>query len=76
MSKKKNKKKKEEKKAKKDADSKSGVIDQRAKEAMSIRPPEENPFFMDNEKKIERWRPAWRTDWTTLKENNNRANRR
>lgn len=72
---KKKKKKKKEKKVPKESAGASARIDARAKEAMAIDPPDENPHFMNNEKKIDRFRPVWKKSRVSRKEANNRANR-
>ncbi len=60
----KKKKKKGEKKAKQKDTS---AIDERAKKAMALTPPEENPFKMDNENKIDRFRYIYKTDRRSIK---------
>ncbi|MBI4738826.1 hypothetical protein HY772_04655 [Candidatus Woesearchaeota archaeon] len=65
-------KKKEEKKAKV---KKSSTVDERAKYAMNIQPPDENLFKMDNEKTIGQFRFAYKTDWNPIK-TQNRLSRR
>ena len=52
-----------EKKVKKN----TAAIDERFKKALAIQPPEDNPFKMENEAKIDRWRPLYSTDWRTIK---------
>ena len=72
MSGKKKKKKKGEKKPKQ---KNTAAIDERFKKAMALQPPDENPFKMDNENKIDRFRPAHRTDRDTLKTHNRKLAR-
>jgi len=55
-------------KEKKPKQKNTAAIDERFKKAMSIKPPDENPFKMDNENKIDRFRYLHRTDRKTLKE--------
>ncbi len=67
------KKKKEKKpKIKKHA---SGV-EERIKSINNIKLPDENPFKKENELKLERWRPAFRTDRTTYKEKSRLSKRK
>ncbi|MBW2965262.1 hypothetical protein KY363_07430 [Candidatus Woesearchaeota archaeon] len=60
----KNKKDKGEKKTKQ---KNTAAIDERFKKALAIQPPDENPFKMDNENKIDRFRYSWKTDWRSIK---------
>jgi hypothetical protein len=60
-------KKKEEKKAKV---KKSSTVDERAKYAMQIQPPDDNSFKMENEKTIGGFRFAYKTDWNPIKMQN------
>ncbi|MFH1064673.1 MAG: hypothetical protein V1729_06325 [Candidatus Woesearchaeota archaeon] len=59
------KKNKTEKKAKQ---KNTAAIDERFKKALAIQPPDDNPFKMDNEDKIDRWRPAFRNQFKSVKE--------
>ncbi len=61
----KKKKNKGEKKAKQ---KNTAAIDERFKKAMAIQPPDENPFKMDNENKIDRFRYTYKTDRRSVKE--------
>ncbi len=61
MSKKKTKEKKPQQKN-------TAAIEERFKKAMAIQPPDENPYKMDNENKIDRFRYLHRTDRSSLKE--------
>jgi hypothetical protein len=60
---KKDKEKKESKKQKN-----SAAVDERFKKALAIQPPEDNPYKMENEAKIDRFRYLYRTDWSSFKE--------
>lgn len=65
MGKKKKKKKKGEKKGKqKDTQ----AIEERYKKAISLTPPDDNPFKQENENKIDRFRPVHRNDRKSIKE--------
>ena len=64
MSKKSKKKKKEKKPKQKNTQ----AIEERYKKAMAMTPPDENPFKMENENKIDRFRYLHRTDRKTVKE--------
>jgi len=46
----------------------SAAIDERFKKAMAIQPPDDNPFKMENEKKIDMFRYAFRNDDRSVKE--------
>jgi len=48
----------------------SAAIDDRFKKALAIQPPDENPFKMENERKIEMFRYAYRSDDKSVKEQN------
>ena len=70
------KKKKDKPKKKKD----KSKIDERVKSINAIQPPDENPFKMDNEDKIDRFlrfgfRKKKGKGFKSLKEKNNRANK-
>lgn len=71
-------KKKKKDKEKKAPQKNTAAIDERFKKAMALQPPDENPFKMDNENKIDRFRPVFRTDRSSFKEKarvKNRHNR-
>jgi len=61
-------KKKKKKKEKKPKQKNTAAIDERFKKAMSIQPPDENPFKMENENKIDRFRGAFRNDKRSIKD--------
>lgn len=61
----KKKKNKGEKKAKQ---KNTAAIDERFKKAMALTPPDENPFKMENENKIDRFRYTFKTDRRSVKE--------
>ena len=66
----KNKKKKQDKKAIKEKKFKSNV-EERAKEAAKLEPPEKNEFKMDNEDNIDKFvkfRPKVREKYSSIKE--------
>jgi hypothetical protein len=65
-------KKKEEKKAKV---KKSSAVDERAKYAMQIQPPDDNSYKMENEKTIGTFRFAYKTDWNPIKMQNRLSKR-
>jgi hypothetical protein len=46
----------------------SAAIDERFKKALAIQPPDDNPFKMENDDKIDRFRPLFRNDWSSLKD--------
>jgi hypothetical protein len=48
----------------------SAAVDERFKKALAIQPPDDNPFKMENEDKIDRFRPLFRNDWSSYKEQN------
>ena len=62
------KKKKKKKGEKKPKQKNTAAIDERFKKAMSIQPPDENPFKMENERKIDRFRGAFSTDRRSVKD--------
>jgi hypothetical protein len=62
---KKSKKKKEAKKVKKKYPS---GVEERMKSIVNISLPDENPFKKENEDKVDRWRPSFRTDKSSYKE--------
>ena len=68
-----NKKKKGEtsKKIKRDV----AKIDERVKSINAIRIPDETPFKKDNENRIDRWRPLWRTDRLSIAEKKRKEKR-
>ena len=51
------------------------AIDARFKSAMAMNPPDENPFKMENEQKIDRFRPGYRNDRDPLKKKSRLKNR-
>lgn len=59
--------KKKKKKDKKPKQKNTAAIDERFKKALAIQPPDENPYKMDNEKKIDFFRSPWRTDRRNIK---------
>lgn len=61
-------KKKKKKGEKKPKQKNTAAIDERFKKALSIQPPDENPFKMENENKIDRFRSIYRTDRRAIKE--------
>ena len=69
------KKKKDKGGEKKTKQKNTAAIDERFKKAMSLQPPDDNPFKMDNENKVDRFRPAFRNDWSTFKEQSRVKNR-
>jgi hypothetical protein len=68
-------KKKKKGKEKKAPQKNTAAIDERFKKAMALQPPDDNPFKMDNENKIDRFRPAFRNDWASVKEKSRVKNR-
>ena len=68
MSRKKRLMKKAQKKGKR---VKHAGVDERLKKIAQIKDPEEDPFKMDNERIVERWRPLWRSpkNKLTIREN-------
>jgi hypothetical protein len=60
-------KKKKKKGEKKPKQKNTAAIDDRFKKAMAIQPPDENPFKMDNENKIDHFRSFNRTDRRSIK---------
>ena len=68
-------KKKKKKKEKKPKQKDTAAIDERFKKALAIQPPDETPYKMENERKIERFRPIHRTDWLSIKAQRRRAAR-
>jgi len=46
----------------------SAAIEERFKKALSIQPPDDNPFKMENEQKIDRFRSLYKSDWRSIKE--------
>ena len=69
------KKKKKKEKKKKNYPVATQSVDERAKQAASLQPPDENPYKMDNEKKIDFFRSPWRTDRDSIKENLSKTKR-
>ncbi|MFC1742060.1 hypothetical protein ACFL3V_05990 [Nanoarchaeota archaeon] len=67
--------KKKKKKEKKPKQKNTAAIDERFKKALSIQPPDENPYKMDNENKIDRFRNTWWTDRRPLKTVNRQKRR-
>jgi hypothetical protein len=43
------------------------AVEDRFKKALAIQPPDENPFKMENEAKIDHFRYLYKTDWRTIK---------
>jgi hypothetical protein len=43
------------------------AIEDRFKKAMALVPPDENPFKMENEDKIDHFRSLYRDDWASIK---------
>ena len=68
----KKKKGKGEKKAKQ---KNTAAIDERFKKALAIQPPDENPFKMDNENKIDRFRGIHRNKRDSIKTENRQLSR-
>jgi len=60
--------KKKKKKEKKPKQKNTAAIDERFKKAMAIQPPDENPYKMENENKIDRFRYTYKTDRRSVKE--------
>jgi hypothetical protein len=60
--------KKKEAGEKKTKQKNAAAIDERFKKALAIQAPEENPYKMENEARIERFRPLFRSDWSSIKE--------
>jgi hypothetical protein len=44
------------------------AIDERFKKALAVQPPEDNPFKMENDQKIDRFRFLYKSDWRSIKE--------
>ena len=61
-------KKKKKKGDKKPKQKNTAAIDDRFKKALAIQPPDANPYKMDNENKIDRFRYGWRTDRSSVKD--------
>ncbi len=61
------KKKKKGKGEKKTQQKNTAAIDERFKKALAIQPPDENPYKMENENKIDRFRSPWFSDRRTIK---------
>jgi hypothetical protein len=61
------KKKKKKKGEKKPKQKNTAAIDERFKKALAIQPPDENPFKIENENKIDRFRSIHRTDRRSVK---------
>ncbi|MBW2971606.1 hypothetical protein KY359_01090 [Candidatus Woesearchaeota archaeon] len=61
-------KKKKKDKGEKTKQKNTAAIDERFKKALAIQPPDENPFKMENENKIDHFRYLWRNDWKSVKE--------
>ena len=62
------KKKKKKKGEKKPKQKNTAAIDERFKKALSIQPPDDNPYKMENENKIDRFRYLHRTDRRSVKD--------
>ena len=62
------KKKKKKEKKKKNYPAPTQSVDERAKQASSLQPPDQNPHKMDNERKIDFFRSPWRSDRSSIKE--------
>ncbi|MBU2561229.1 MAG: hypothetical protein KKD17_02945 [Nanoarchaeota archaeon] len=60
--------KKKKDKGEKTKQKNTAAIDERFKKALSIQPPDENPYKMENENKIDRFRYLWRNDWKSVKD--------
>lgn len=58
---------KKKKKEKKPKQKNVQAIDERVKKALAAQPPDENPFKMENENKIDRFRYLYKTDRRNLK---------
>jgi hypothetical protein len=48
----------------------SAAVDERFKKAMALQPPDDNPFKMENDNKIDQFRFSNKNDWRSLKEFN------
>ncbi|NQU79429.1 hypothetical protein HQ545_06700 [Candidatus Woesearchaeota archaeon] len=59
--------KKKKKSDKKPKQKNTAAIEERFKKAMATQPPDEQPFKMDNENKIDRFRYLYRTERRSLK---------
>ncbi|MFC1753911.1 hypothetical protein ACFL96_11070 [Thermoproteota archaeon] len=66
MSKKSKKKKREPKPSQRNTQ----AVDERVKQVNAMAPPDENPWKMDNEKKLGRWRPLGQSDKLSISEKN------
>lgn len=62
------KKKKDKSNKEKTKQKNSAAIDERFKKAMGLTPPDDNPFKMENENKIDNFRYLWRNNFKSIKE--------
>ncbi|MFQ5474561.1 MAG: hypothetical protein ACE5DM_01865 [Candidatus Nanoarchaeia archaeon] len=70
---------KKKKKEPKPSQRNTQAVDERLKQINSLTPPDENPWKMENERKIDRWRPANKSSRLSIadeKRLNKRKNRR